>query len=78
MDLGILGTEATGPEFDTLRLTLEVRIVAGKIFIDWGWGGYSTYLDMIQLQVDRGQGWVDLAYDTTPGYTAGQTHEMSN
>ena len=68
-DLGTLGTQATGPDFDTLRPTLEVRIVAGKVFIDWGWGGYSTYLDMIQLQVDRGQGWVDLAYDTTPGYT---------
>jgi alpha-D-ribose 1-methylphosphonate 5-triphosphate synthase subunit PhnI len=24
---------------------------------------------MLQMQVDRGQGYVDLAYDTTPGYT---------
>jgi hypothetical protein len=30
---------------------------------------------MIQLQVDRGQGWVDLAYDTTPGYT--DTHAFT-
>ena len=27
-----------------------------------------AHLSMIQLQVDRGQGWTDLAFDTTPGY----------
>jgi hypothetical protein len=39
--------------------------------VAWNWGGYGAFLDMIELQVDRGagQGWMPLAFDTTPGYT---------
>ena len=42
--------------------------------VDWGWSGYSAFLDMIELQVDRGvgKGFIMLAYDTTPGYTGNQ------
>jgi len=41
------------------------------VFVDWGWGGYANYLDMCEIQVDRGdgKGFIDLAFDTTPGYT---------
>jgi hypothetical protein len=37
----------------------------------WGWQGQSAFLDMIELQVDRGDGhgFVLLAMDTTPNYT---------
>ncbi len=48
---------------------IKVKIIGGQVFIDWGWDGNSAYLDMLQMQADRGQGWTDLAYDTTPGYT---------
>ena len=39
--------------------------------IKWGWGGYVSYLDAIEIQVDRndGKGFVLLTMDTTPGYT---------
>jgi hypothetical protein len=68
-DMGTIGTQAAGPDFETIQPTIKVKIIGGQVFIDWGWGGFSAYLDLLQLQVDRGQGWADLAYDTTPGYT---------
>jgi hypothetical protein len=73
-DLGTLGTEATGPDMETIQPVFKVKIIGGQVFIDWGWDGHGAFLDMIQLQVDRGQGWADLAYDTTPGYT--DTHSF--
>ena len=39
--------------------------------VGWGWQGFSAFLDMLEIQVDRGdgKGWVFLTYDTTPNYT---------
>ncbi len=68
-DLRIVGTETAPPNLETVQPLFTVRIVSGQVFIDWNWGGLSDFLDMLQLQVNRGAGWVDLAYDTTPGYT---------
>jgi hypothetical protein len=68
-DLRIVGTEQATPNLETVQPIFTVRIVSGQVFIDWNWGGLSDFLDMLQLQVNRGAGWVDLAYDTTPGYT---------
>ena len=68
-DLGVVGTVASGPDLALVQPVLKLKIVSGQVFIEWGWGGHGDYLDMIQIQVDRGQGWADLAYDTTPGYT---------
>ena len=42
---------------------------AGTVFIGWGWQGFSAFLDLLELQVDRGTGWGPLASDTTPDYT---------
>ncbi|MEY2481551.1 MAG: hypothetical protein QOK24_79 [Verrucomicrobiota bacterium] len=38
--------------------------------IDWNWGGFSAFLDIREIQVDRGdnKGFVALAFDATPGY----------
>ena len=36
------------------------------VHIPWNWGGFSADLDMCELEVDRGQAFVLLAYDTTP------------
>lgn len=70
-DLGTIGSEATGPDFETLRPTFTVKLIGGKVVIEWGWGGFRSFLDMLQIQVDRAdaKGFVDLAFDTTPGYT---------
>ena len=68
-DLRIVGTETAVPNLETVQPLFTVRIVSGQVFLDWNWGGLSDFLDMLQLQVNRGAGWVDLAYDTTPGYT---------
>jgi hypothetical protein len=35
-----------------------------------GWGGNGTFLDMLEIQLDRGdgKGFVFVTYDTTPNY----------
>lgn len=40
-------------------------------------GGNSAFLDMCQIQVDRGSGWTLLAFDTTPNYTDTAAHPTS-
>jgi len=69
-DLGTIGSAATSPDLNLVQPEISVEIRGPHVFVGWGWTGLSAYLDMCQLQVDRGtaQGYVDLAYDTTPGY----------
>ena len=68
-DLGIVGSEESGPDLATLQADISASIVATGVFIDWSWQGFSADLDIIDIEVDRGQGWVGLVSDTTPGYT---------
>jgi hypothetical protein len=70
-DLGVLGGEKAPPDLQTLQPRFKIRRVATGVFLDWGWDGNAAFLDMIEFQVDRGdgKGWVPLAFDTTPGYT---------
>ena len=60
-----------GPDFATLRPKFTVKVAGGKAVLDRGYGGCRSFLDMLQLHVDRAEakGVVDLAFDTTPGYT---------
>jgi hypothetical protein len=69
-DLGLVGSELTPPDFTTLKPVFKTSVTAAGVQIAWTWGGYSAFLDMIELQVDRGdgKGFVFLATDTTPGY----------
>ena len=67
--LGIEGTEQTGPDLATLRPVIDALISGNRVEVDWGWQGNRAFLDMCEIQVDRGAGFVLLAYDTTPGYT---------
>jgi hypothetical protein len=73
-DLGTVGTVITTPDLATIQPEFTAELTGGKVFLDWGWDGNGAFLDLIQLQVDRGSGWVDLAYDTTPGYTDSHPH----
>jgi hypothetical protein len=68
-DLGIIGSEKGGPDFSVFGPKLKVKVTPAGVEIDWGWQGMREFLDLIELQVDRGAGWAMLAYDTTPGYT---------
>jgi hypothetical protein len=69
--LGIVGSAQSGPDYTTLQPVFTVSIVGGQVVIKWTWGGFSAYLDIFELWVDRndGKGSVLLAMDTTPGYT---------
>jgi len=67
-DLRITGGAQAAPDFNTLAPEFTVHLTAAGVFLDWSWGGYAAFLDMIELQVDRndGKGWVPLAFDTRP------------
>ena len=66
--LGIEGPEDTPPDLNTLQPIIDALATASVVKINWGWGGHRAFLSMCELQVDRGSGWVPLAYDTTPTY----------
>jgi hypothetical protein len=68
--LDVYGTDQPGPDLTTVQPEIEVVLSGNHTEVDWGWGGYINYLDMCLIQVDRndGKGYVDLCYDTTPGY----------
>jgi hypothetical protein len=55
----------------TIQPQINVEISGSHVNVDWGWQGNAAYLDICEIQVDRGdgKGYVLLAYDTTPGYT---------
>ena len=68
--LGIEGAAQVGPNLATVQPSLGVQTSGNRVEVDWGWQGFSAYLDLCELQVDRGdgKGFVPLAFDTTPGY----------
>src|ERR1017187_739366 len=69
--LGIEGAQQAGPDLTTIQPVIDALIFGNHVNIKWGWGGNSAFLDICELQVDRGdgKGFGLLAFDTTPGYT---------
>ena len=66
--LGIEGAAQTGPDFSTFKPVLKLKLSGGQPFVGWDWQSQSAFLDQIEIQVNRGTGYVLLATDTTPGY----------
>jgi hypothetical protein len=68
--LDVQGADQPGPDLTTVQPDIDVTLSGSHVEVDWGWGGNVNYLDMCLIQVDRndGKGFVDLCYDTTPGY----------
>lgn len=68
--LGVEGAEQSAPDLASLRPEIDAKVSGNRVEIAWGWGGHSAHLDMLELQVDRGdgRGFLPLAFDTTPGY----------
>lgn len=67
--LGIEGPQQTGPDLSIIQPIIDAILSGNAVQVGWGWGGNSAFLDMLELQVDRGSGWIVLAFDTTPNYT---------
>ena len=70
--LGIEGAEQAGPDYLTLKPNINASVSGTHVLVDWNWGGYSAFLDLCEIQVDRtgaGTAFAALAFDTTPGYT---------
>jgi hypothetical protein len=66
--LGIEGAQQSGPDYATLQPDVSATINGTHVDIGWNWSGFANFLDQIEIQVDRGQGFAALAFDTTPGY----------
>lgn len=69
--LGLEGAEQTGPNMATIQPDITAKIAGNAVTIPWGWGGHGAFLDICEIQVDRGdgKGFVMLTFDTSPGYT---------
>ena len=67
--LGIEGAAQGGPDLTTLQAILTLALSGNAVAVGWGWQGFGKFLDMLEIQVDRGAGWVFLTYDSTPNYT---------
>jgi hypothetical protein len=69
--LGIEGAVQTGPDMALIQAILTLTLQGNAVLVGWGWQGFSAFLDMLEIQVDRGdgKGFVFLTYDTTPNYT---------
>ena len=67
-DLRLVGPEQGPPDFATLAPLLTLAISGNAVKVGWGWQGYGKWLDQCEIQVDRGQGWQTLTFDTTPDY----------
>ena len=74
--LGIEGAVHGAPDLTTLQAVITALLTGNAVLIGWGWQGFGAFLDMLEIQVDRGdgKGWVMLAFDTTPDYT--DTHPL--
>ena len=70
-DLGLVGTEDSGPDMGTVQPELKLKLTPEGVFIGWGWGGYVKWLHALEIEVDRGdgKGFVYLVVDTTPNNT---------
>ena len=68
-DLELIGSAKNTPDFNALQPILTANVLSNGVFLGWNWQGNSAFLDMLEIQVDRGAGWVHLASDTTPDYT---------
>jgi hypothetical protein len=69
--LGIEGSEQTAPDLTTIQPVITATITSCQVFVGWGWGGYAPFLNICEIEVDRGdgKGFVMLTFDTTPNYT---------
>ena len=47
---------------------LKLEHSGAGVMVRWGWRGQSAFLDLLELEVDRGSGFQLLAYDSTPDY----------
>ena len=70
-ELGLVGSEATGPDLATVQPVIAAKISGNGVDIKWNWQGNHAFLDACEILVDRndGKGYVPLTIDTTPNYT---------
>ena len=66
--LDIEGADQTPPNLSMVRPFLTATISGNHVTVGWDWQSLSAFLDICEIQVDRGAGFIMLTFDTTPGY----------
>jgi len=67
-NLGIVGSEKSAPDWNTFAPVLKITRAPAGVTVGWDWQGKAEFIDQIEIQVNRGNAWQLLTYDTTPGY----------
>ena len=55
-DLRFIGPEESPPDFLTLRPNLSATVIPTGVLIPWKFDGYSKWIDVLRLEVDRSDG----------------------
>jgi hypothetical protein len=68
--LGLEDPGQTGPNYGTPAPEISAVIGDLNVRIAWNWGGFGSYVNQCELQVDRGdgKGFVDLTIGSSLGY----------
>jgi len=54
--LGLEDPAQTGPNYATLAPEITAAISDLNVRVAWNWGGFGSYVNQCELQVDRGDG----------------------
>lgn len=70
-ELGIEAVDHAGPDAATLQPKITVTVVGDHVEISWDWQGHRAFLDLCELDVDRGdgRGFVPLVHSVKTRYT---------
>ena len=67
--LGIEGPEQSGPEMATIQPAITAKTQGNTVLVGWDWSGQRAFLDICEIQVDRGGGAALSCSPTTPRQT---------
>lgn len=68
--LGIEGRQSFKPDLAAIAPELDAQLVGSRVEVKWEYQGLSDWVDLLEIQVDRGdgRGYVLLTFDSIPGY----------
>jgi hypothetical protein len=69
-ELGIEAADHAAPDYTAIRPKITATINGDHVDIGWDWQGHRAFLDLCEIQVERGVGlgFGPLVHSTTPGY----------
>ena len=68
-ELGIEAADHAAPDYSAIQPKITAQIIGDRVEIGWNWQGHRAFLDLCELEVDRGddKGFGPLVSSTKPG-----------